>query len=239
MSIRNQVGHYIEYCNGIIDEMIRHVAVDENESNLPRLKKAFQNIHDRFFTNPDAFKFDSTVAMPLKKDSPDVYEQLNSLVEILQGRSEMMPLPALTFDGAGIAQPRSLEYQAAIRSQLCAGVALKINTAVSELSTKRKELAAEASDISESKRSRKAARPDFEAQIAAVRARQELRNTEAGCIQLVTENGLNLEDLDPIFQNNKNVVLAAVIQNGRALQFAHSRLRNDNDVVREALKHPD
>lgn len=238
-TIRNQVGPFISACTDIIDRLVRENSSDELTSK--KLSTAFKELRDNFFKDPDNFHFSSVVERSLLNKSPTIGKDLQELVEVLQGKSENIPLVVLKLDGngeAGRAPVSATEEELkTIQSAVCEGVAIKINTVITELKElargKRKDEAGPAENEEES---RKAAKAAFEARVAAVRARQALKSTEAGCIQLVSENGLELENLDSVFQNNKNVVLAAVRQNGRALAFAHPRLQNDNEVVREALK---
>ena len=50
-------------------------------------------------------------------------------------------------------------------------------------------------------------------------------------------NGRYLEDAAPELQNNKKVVLAAVLNDGAALQWASERLKNDRDIVLAAARN--
>lgn len=54
-------------------------------------------------------------------------------------------------------------------------------------------------------------------------------------LNLVKENGLNLENLKEEFKNDKEIVIEAVKENGMALEFASNDLRNDSEVIFEAI----
>lgn len=56
-------------------------------------------------------------------------------------------------------------------------------------------------------------------------------------IDFVKRNGLDLEFVGKEFQNDKEVVLAALGNNGLALRFAGSNLRKDREVVLAAVKN--
>lgn len=56
-------------------------------------------------------------------------------------------------------------------------------------------------------------------------------------IDFVKRNGLDLEFVGKEFQNDKEVVLAALGNNGLALRFAASGLRKDREVVLAAVKN--
>ena len=65
---------------------------------------------------------------------------MNEFVAILEGRSEMIPLAGVKIDGDGRAYKGfSSEELLELRSEICAGVALKINTVVSELDISKKK----------------------------------------------------------------------------------------------------
>ncbi len=59
--------------------------------------------------------------------------------------------------------------------------------------------------------------------------------SKRAAIQLVSQNGMNLEMI-PQFNDSKKVVLAAVSQNGHARKWASSRLQADEDVIKETVK---
>jgi len=53
----------------------------------------------------------------------------------------------------------------------------------------------------------------------------------------VQQNGRALQFADDSFKRDRDVVLAAVQQNGRALQFADESFKRDRDVVLAAGRH--
>lgn len=55
-------------------------------------------------------------------------------------------------------------------------------------------------------------------------------------VDLVSSNGMHLENLSDKQKSNKVIVLAAVNQNGIALKFAHENLKNDSEIVKTAVK---
>jgi hypothetical protein len=54
----------------------------------------------------------------------------------------------------------------------------------------------------------------------------------------VTQNGLALEFASKKMRADRGIVLKAVNQNGLAFRFAHTDLKNDPDVVTSAVAHP-
>lgn len=233
-SIRNQVGPFISACTDIIDRLVRENSSDDLTSK--KLSTAFKELRDNFFKDPEHFEFSLVLTRSLNKALPDAYNELQELVKILQGKSETYPINVFKLDGAGKgSQESTIEERNKIKDSMCKGVAIKINTVITELTKKKRK--DQASPADDTKENRQAARATFEAKVAEVRARQELKRTEAGCIKLVSENGLELEYLDPVFQNNNNVALAAVSQNGRAFVFVHPDLQKDDQVIREVFKH--
>lgn len=52
----------------------------------------------------------------------------------------------------------------------------------------------------------------------------------------VQEDGRALEFVDERFKDDREIVLAAVQQNGWALEYASERLRDDDDIVRAAAE---
>ena len=229
-ALRQQLGQYADYCNEHIEGIERLAAKDDLTSK--RVAAAFRQITQQFIENPsEPFEFSPSVLTGLRQDS-EIVENLNELVRILKGESDLFPFP-VNLDGEGrVVGGYSQEELRALQQELCSGVAIKVNTTISNLMRKRKETQQEHAEI---KRRREEARAENLARIEQARR----RNTFEGALELVKGDGLALERLSPIFQNNKDIVLAAVTQNGRALQFAHPRLQNDNDVVRLALQHED
>jgi len=57
-------------------------------------------------------------------------------------------------------------------------------------------------------------------------------------LQLVKEDGLQLQQLPYDFQNDREVVLEAVKQNGEALRFASPALQSDPELQRESAEVP-
>jgi hypothetical protein len=55
-------------------------------------------------------------------------------------------------------------------------------------------------------------------------------------LRMVSHNGLVLEHLTDVFQNDIQVVLSAVQQNGLALKYASYALKNNKDVILRAVK---
>ena len=114
-----------------------------------------------------------------------------------------------------------------LRSAICLGVATKINTTIVDISKKRKFLAEEGLGI---KAERKFEKLSLEEQAVPVRARQAFRSTKEGAMQLVNENGMELDYLAP-FQDDKDVVLEAVTQNSWAIRQASKALQKDPDII--------
>ncbi len=56
-------------------------------------------------------------------------------------------------------------------------------------------------------------------------------------VEIVSENGLELENLPDFCKSNKEVVMAAVSQNGLALKFAADDLKADLEIVKTALSN--
>ncbi|MEI8300513.1 MAG: DUF4116 domain-containing protein, partial [Chlamydiota bacterium] len=228
--INRQACCFAETCNEKLDELAKDVKDDLTASR--RLQEALRSMAKSFFQDPEKFTFDKRIEVCLKASS--LKEKMDELVEILKGSSADCPFPKDKLDGEGRPyEDVSVQDQRAIREQVCVSVAQKVQFTIEELSGKRKARTQEV--VPDEVKARQ--RVVLEARAAELRARQELLLTVAGCIQLVTENGMELERLEPIFQNNKDVVLAAVTQNGRALQFAHSRLKNDRQVVYAAIRN--
>ena len=69
----------------------------------------------------------------------------------------------------------------------------------------------------------------------ALRHAPALNIVKEVALAAVTQNGLALQFAHSSLQNDNHVVMAAVTQNGLALQFAHSSLQNDNHVVMAAV----
>jgi len=63
----------------------------------------------------------------------------------------------------------------------------------------------------------------------------ELRADRELVLAAVTQNGLSLRHAAEACWDDKEIVMQAVLQNGEALQFASWRLRSDEDVVDQAL----
>lgn len=65
-----------------------------------------------------------------------------------------------------------------------------------------------------------------------------LRNDKDFVLAFVARRGMgrDLEFAPDHFKKDREVVLAAVGQNGMALEFAHESLRNDDEIVRKALE---
>jgi hypothetical protein len=229
-TLRGQLGQYVDYCIAHIEKIERQASKDAITST--RVVAAFREMNERFIKNPSAaFVFRPTVLMGLRKNE-DILENLNELVSILQGTSDIVPLP-VNLDGAG--RPvggYSLEELRALQHELCACVSIKVDATIKNLKEKREETKQEHAEI---KRKREEIRAENLVRMEQARR----RNTFEGALELVRQNGLELERLAPILQNNRDIVVAAVTQNGRALQFAHPRLQNDNGVVRAALQHED
>jgi hypothetical protein len=66
--------------------------------------------------------------------------------------------------------------------------------------------------------------------------KKRYRDDKDVVLAAVTKNGKALKFASVRLQNDKDVVLAAVTQNGKALEFASVRLQNDKDVVLVALE---
>lgn len=79
---------------------------------------------------------------------------------------------------------------------------------------------------------------DFNAKVVALA--DAYRNDEGiarnSAIKAVSENSGALKNY-PQFQNDREIVLAAVQKNGPSLQYASDDLKNDPDVVLEAIKN--
>ena len=69
----------------------------------------------------------------------------------------------------------------------------------------------------------------------ALRHAPALNIVKEVALAAVTQNGLALQFAHSSLQNDNHVVMAAVTQNGLALQFAHSSLRNKCGVVMAAV----
>ena len=54
----------------------------------------------------------------------------------------------------------------------------------------------------------------------------------------VKQNGWALEHASPALRKDPEVVLAAVSDSGRALEYASNKLRNNREFVRTALARP-
>ena len=68
-----------------------------------------------------------------------------------------------------------------------------------------------------------------------VKQRETVENVEAK----VSKNGLALQNIDPLFQNNKQVVLAATKENPSAFQYASAELKKDREFVGDIVRlHP-
>lgn len=63
----------------------------------------------------------------------------------------------------------------------------------------------------------------------------ELRALQSYALHLVTTNGLELKNIDPKLLVNHEIILAAVRQNGLALEFAHFAQQDNIDIVIEAV----
>ena len=57
------------------------------------------------------------------------------------------------------------------------------------------------------------------------------RRDKEAVLAAVKQNGMALEFADPALQKDKEIVLAAVTQNGMALEFAHLDLLKDKDII--------
>lgn len=233
-TINYQAGVLTHICHEKIEQLTLRAV--ENTVSTSRLKSAFSAIAKSFFQDPTNFKFAKTVEVGLQ--GAGLKEDVEELLEILKGTSETFPLPICKLDGEGRSyEAISLEDQETIKATLCTNVAIKINSTVQELSSKRKALEQESRSIQEGHAAMNSQRAELEAKIAAARIKQNLRLTQEGCIQLVTQDGMELEKLEPFFQDNREIVLAAVKQNGKALQFASPRLKNDREIVSEAIRN--
>ena len=60
--------------------------------------------------------------------------------------------------------------------------------------------------------------------------------TKKEAIQLVKQDAFALENLDDIFKNDREIVMAAVSINGNTLKYASEALKNDRELVLEAVK---
>jgi hypothetical protein len=65
-------------------------------------------------------------------------------------------------------------------------------------------------------------------------AHEDLQNNEEVVLALVQENGSALEYVKDVFKRNRNIVLAAVRENGCALKHASEDLQIDEEVVAAA-----
>lgn len=229
--LQHQKGPYISFCCDIIEKIEKDAAKDAQLAAV--VSKAFNEINSGFKDQIETFEISKEVESELKAKSLQVFEDLQELVEIMKGESDLCPLAPCKSDGAGVVYGSfTREELLVLRSEVCKGVAFKINSTIQNLLSKREATAAEYAQIEKQKQETKKV---FDARVQEA----TLLQTEEGALKAVSQNGLILEKLHDIFKNNKTIVLAAVKQNGRALQFAHHRLRNDNEVVIQALSHPD
>jgi len=67
-------------------------------------------------------------------------------------------------------------------------------------------------------------------------ASKDLQNDKEVVIKAVKQNGIALRYASKNLKNNKEVAIEAVKQNGDSLQLASEDLRNDKEVVIEAIK---
>ena len=226
------VGQFSFCCNEQIDK-IEKLAVGKDRHTAQRVAAAFKEIRDKLLSNPEEeFVFSDVVLISLKKETA-IFEELNELVDILKGRSELYPLAIVKRDGDGRGvESYSVEELQHMQKELCACVAIKVRGTIQNLTKKREATKEEHEEItrrSEEVRAQNLARIEL--------ARR--RSTFEGALELVTENGLNLEHLNPVLQRDKRIALAAVRQNGLALQFVHPDLKNDREVVMTALRNGD
>ncbi len=55
-------------------------------------------------------------------------------------------------------------------------------------------------------------------------------------MQVVTENGMNLQLTNKYFPSSKEIILQAVTQNGLSLQYViDDSLRNDREIIFQAI----
>lgn len=67
-------------------------------------------------------------------------------------------------------------------------------------------------------------------------AHRKMRETVARWVDTLDDDGLRLQEAPAYLRAEREVVLAAVIQNGRALRFASSELQGDRDVVQASVQ---
>ena len=230
-SLNNQKGPYISFCCDIIEKIEKESSKDAQLAAI--VSRAFTEINSGVKDQIEKFEFSKTLEAELQAKSLEVFEDLQELVDIMKGASDICPLAPPKTDGAGIVYGAYSEAELrSLRSEVCKGVAFKINSTIQNLLTKREATEAEYAQIEKQKKEDK---KEYDVRVKEA----TLLQTKEGALEAVSKNGLILEKLNDIFKNNKTIVLAAVKQNGRALQFAHPRLRNDNEVVIQALSHPD
>lgn len=226
--IKQQAGYMIHSCNEQVEALVSTALKSEDPEAITKLKSALADINATLSSSPDTYVLPTTIRVGLEDSK--IYEGVQELVERLQGKSELFPIPVYRIDGSGEAGIAiSVEDQRAIRSETIQAVSIKIKTTIEELSREREVQTEEETNRKIAKQTERA---NFE-------ELNRLYNTEEGAIELVSRDGMQLEKVHPIFKNNKRVVLAAVEQIPGALKFAHSRLQNDNEVVFTALRHPD
>ena len=68
-------------------------------------------------------------------------------------------------------------------------------------------------------------------------ASKELQNDREIVLIAVTQNGYVLKYASKELQNDREIVLDAVTQNGRALKYASKELQNDREIVLTAIQH--
>ena len=72
--------------------------------------------------------------------------------------------------------------------------------------------------------------------MSLILASPELKADKEVVLAAVRQNGYALSFASPTLQGDKNVVLAAIQQNGEAFQFASPELKADRVVVLAAVK---
>lgn len=226
--INHKVGSFSEISYRFINDIVGN-AQGRDRATLARVRTAFEEIQTHFSKESAGFTFSPTVKACLSKET-EVLEKLTDLADVLQGQSEVFPFGGKC-DGAGeqytLLSPEEAET---VRRGLWTQVAKKIKDSISQL---KEEIKAPALSTIPS-----ADRRAFEEQAARVRRKLEMRSSREGALEIVRENGLELEFLDDVLKNDPEIVLAAVMQNGLALQYAHERLKNNKNIVIEALRCP-
>jgi len=69
-----------------------------------------------------------------------------------------------------------------------------------------------------------------------IRLSEELKNNRNIVLEVVRQNGSDLEHASNELKNDKEIVLEAVLEDGNALQFASDRLKADVEVVLRAIQ---